>query len=107
MHKFFHVATTNRYIHNTITLLSNEKGFLSQDMRKKATLLYENFNLRMGVTADPIMLFDLPILIQLVDDLDCLILPFRHDEADKVIMSMPTDKAPGLDSFNGKFIKTC
>lgn len=61
----------------------------------------------MGVTADPRMLFDLPILIQLVDDLDCLILPFRHDEADKVIMNMPTDKAPGLDSFNGKFIKTC
>jgi hypothetical protein len=36
--KFFHAATINRYRYNTITLLSNEKGFLSRDMRKK--LLY-------------------------------------------------------------------
>ena len=33
--------------------------------------------------------------------------PFTHDEIDKVVADLPTDKAPGPDGFSGLFIKVC
>jgi hypothetical protein len=33
--------------------------------------------------------------------------PFTHEEIDKVVASMPGDKAPGPDGFYGLFLKVC
>jgi hypothetical protein len=48
-------------------------------------------------------------LIDIADDidLDSLVLPFSVAEIENVIKIMPFDKAPGLDGFNGLFIKKC
>jgi hypothetical protein len=40
-------------------------------------------------------------------NLDHLASPFMQSEIDKIIKSMPVDKAPGPDGFNGLFIKKC
>jgi hypothetical protein len=61
----------------------------------------------MGVSSDPVMVFDLGSLVQVADDLDHLVLPFQHEEIDAIIKKMPTDKAPGPDGFNGLFMKKC
>jgi hypothetical protein len=36
-----------------------------------------------------------------------LTVPFTHEEIDKVVSDMPTDKTPGPDAFTGLFIKVC
>jgi hypothetical protein len=33
--------------------------------------------------------------------------PFTKEEIDAVIQQLPTDKSPGLDGFNGDFLKKC
>lgn len=48
------------------------------------------------------MLFDLDDLITPAENLGELI-----QEIDAVILSMPNDKAPGLDGFNSLFFKKC
>lgn len=40
-------------------------------------------------------------------NLDHLASPFMQSEIDKIIKSMPIDKAPGPDGFNGLFFKKC
>jgi hypothetical protein len=46
-------------------------------------------------------------MVQLVDGLESLILPFTHDEIDKIVHSMPSNKASSPDAYNGKIIKSC
>ena len=53
------------------------------------------------------MNFDLPSLIQPITGLEELFVPFTTDEIDQVVRTMPIDKAPGPDGFNGKFLKSC
>lgn len=53
------------------------------------------------------MLFNLNALITPLDDLDDIVAPFQHDEIDRVIRRMPSDKALGPDGFNGLFLKKC
>jgi retron-type reverse transcriptase len=52
------------------------------------------------------MLFDLSSTIQPTQDLEELSVPFTKEEIDNVIKSMPVDKAPGPDGFNGQFLKS-
>jgi hypothetical protein len=59
----------------------------------------------MGTTTSPTMTFDLPQMIPPVVDLDSLVTPFMIDEIDQIVKSMPPDKAPGPDGFNGLFLK--
>jgi hypothetical protein len=40
-------------------------------------------------------------------DLASVSVPFLEQEIDMVISSLPVDKAPGTDGFNGKFMKSC
>jgi hypothetical protein len=49
------------------------------------------------------MLFDLESLIQPAPRLEELSSPFTKEEIDEVVKSMPLDKAPCPDGFNGQF----
>jgi hypothetical protein len=42
-----------------------------------------------------------------VEGLDQLTVPFTKKEMDDIVKHMPPDKAPGLDGFNGLFLKKC
>jgi hypothetical protein len=39
--------------------------------------------------------------------LESLSQPFTHEEIDKVVSRMPSDKSPGPDGFSGIFLKVC
>jgi hypothetical protein len=53
------------------------------------------------------MHLDLSSLIAPTSGLEELSLPFTKEEIDEVIRTMPADKAPGPDGFNGQFLKSC
>jgi hypothetical protein len=52
------------------------------------------------------MHFDLHQLIQ-QHDLHQIEAPFSKEDIDNVVRKLPPDKSPGLDGFNGRFIKKC
>jgi hypothetical protein len=52
------------------------------------------------------MHFDLQNLVH-QHNLQQIEAPFSKEDIDKVVMRMPTDKAPGPDGFNGLFMKKC
>ena len=51
--------------------------------------------------------FNLEELINPVEGVECLTVPFTTKEIDDVVREMPNDKAPGPDGFNGQFLKSC
>ena len=53
------------------------------------------------------MHFNLNSLIPPRDFLQELADPFQHSKIDNIVKKMPIDKAPGLDGFNGLFLKKC
>jgi hypothetical protein len=53
------------------------------------------------------MLLDLGSLIQPSPGLEDLSAPFIKEEIDVVVSSLPIDKAPGPNRFNGQFLKSC
>jgi hypothetical protein len=63
----------------------------------------------MGHSDNVFMEFDLGSLVPTPNDvnLECLVSPFLVSEIEDIIKNMPSDKAPGLDGFNGVFIKKC
>ena len=73
----------------------------------KEKLIYDTYKDRLGTSAHPSMDFDLPSLITPVAGLEALTLPFTNVEIDQVVRTMPPDKAPGPDGFNGQFLKSC
>jgi len=73
----------------------------------KAGIIWNTFKARMGVTTQPVMLFNLESMIDPSEGLESLTELFTQLEIDAVIRHMPRDKAPGLDAFNGHFLKTC
>lgn len=74
---------------------------------EKAACPWKAFKERMWVSDSPIMVFNLADLIQPVEGLHSLITPLSTDEIDNIVQNMPSDKAPGPDGFNGRFMKTC
>lgn len=106
--KFFHAMATISHRRNSIPQLLNEQGQWVQDHEGKAGLLWNAFKRRMGVSSEPVMVFDLQSLVQAVPDLEELTpFPFLHSEIDDIVKRMPIDKAPGPDGFNGMFMKKC
>jgi hypothetical protein len=53
------------------------------------------------------MAFNLPSLIQPIDNLSELGHPFSCHEIDQIITSLPSNKSPGPDDFNTDFVKKC
>jgi retron-type reverse transcriptase len=104
--KFFHAMATVSYRRNLIASLKDETGMVINDHQGKAALIWKEFKDRMGVSSNTEMLFDLHDLIS-PTDLSSLSQPFSREEIDKVVASIPVDKAPGPDGFNGLFIKKC
>ena len=105
--KFFHSAATERYRINTISSLQLPSGNLVVGHNEKAALLWEAFKERMGQSDNPELLFDLSALITGFQNLDSLMEPFTKEEIDDIVKSIPADRAPGPDGFNGFFLKKC
>lgn len=53
------------------------------------------------------MVFNLPALIQPIDNLSELKHPFSSLEIDQIIACLPSNKSPGPDGFNTDFVKKC
>lgn len=89
---------------NYIAHLQLDDGTMVSDHNIKAGLLWTAFKERLGVSEGQSFLFDIAAFVLLVDlpDLD---LPFTKMEIDQAIKDMPSDHAPGPDSFNGHFMK--
>jgi hypothetical protein len=77
---------------------------LISDHHAKASLIWEEYRDKMGHTINPKMLFNLSDLI-VTHNLDDLPVSFSHEDIDRAVKLMPTDKAPGPDGFNGAFFK--
>lgn len=70
-------------------------------------MLWAAYKERLGQSEGHDMLFDLPQLLHNTIDLSFLEAPFSHEEIEKVVAELPTNKSPGPDGFNSDFIKKC
>jgi hypothetical protein len=99
-----HSIVTHKFKRNYITSLQSADGTLVTDHEHKVAILWTSFKHGLGQSKEGEMLFDLDSLIQ-QKDLSELDEPFSSKEVDSLIKELPVDKAPGLDGFNGIFIK--
>lgn len=100
--KFFHAMATERFRHNLIAQI-NSNGSVFSAHHEKASLFYDAFQSRMGVSTFPGMNFELSVLIPTNADLESLVDPFFTIEMDDLVKRIPIDKAPRPDGFNGFF----
>jgi hypothetical protein len=84
-----------------------EDGRRVENHEEKAAAFLTSFKSRMDVSNTPHICFDLAALFQRVEGLEEVSAPFTKEEIDKVIKSIPADKAPCPDGFNGMFLKVC
>lgn len=105
--KLFLALATERYKKNSIASLKLPDGSIATDHNAKEAILLNTYKERLGVSSTPTMKFDLASIIKQVDNLDSLTTPFTHQEIEDVVKSMPTDRTPGPDGFNGTFLKSC
>jgi retron-type reverse transcriptase len=98
---------TERHRRNNIASITSEDGTTVTEHADKEDILFQAYKNRLGTSTNPPLLFDLESLIQPISGLEELSVPFTTQEIDAVINSMPLDKAPGPDGFNGQFLKTC
>jgi hypothetical protein len=105
--KKIHAMATERFRRNNIAILKDCQGNEVTDHDLMAAMLWNSYREQMGHSEGVTMQFDLQRLIQKVDGLDELTLPFQQKEMDDVIKEMPADRAPGPDGFNGMFLKKC
>ena len=96
---------SERYRRNNIAALHTEDGIYVEDHAGKEAILFQSFKQRLGNSSHKDMKFDLPSIIKRIEGLDTLTVPFTHAEIDHVIKSMPPNRAPGPDDFNGAFLK--
>nr|ABA95403.1 retrotransposon protein, putative, unclassified [Oryza sativa Japonica Group] len=104
--KFFHLHARARRRKNFIThLRDGDQLAISHDALQE--LASSHFCATLGTSVERELALDLHSLglcpVQL-EGLDC---PFTEDEVWAVIKSLPSNKAPGPDSFTGCFYKTC
>jgi hypothetical protein len=103
--KFIHANATVRHNKNSIMSLKGADGLEKFSHEDKANILWDAYKDRLGTKEFTHMYFDLSSLLNRVDNLDDLALPFSKDEIDDVIRGLPIGKSPGPDGFNTDFIK--
>jgi hypothetical protein len=87
--KFFHTVATQSYMKNLITSIKQDDGNYITNHDHKATIIWNSYKERLGITDNPIMAYDLD---NLVNRLDLLHLDesFTQEEIDSVIKEIPT-----------------
>jgi hypothetical protein len=105
--KFFHAMATKRFGRNDIALLQDSDDNEVSDHDMMAALLWNDYKNRKGTSEGIDMQFEVGRIINLADGLDSLTVPFTKKEMDDVILSMPVDRAPRPDGYNGLFLKKC
>jgi hypothetical protein len=105
--KNFQSIATERHRRNSIATILLNDGTVAENHTEKENAIYQAFKERLGTCTSPIMHVDLPSLIAPTSGLEELSLPFTKEEIDEVIRTMPADKAPRPDGFNGHFLKAC
>jgi hypothetical protein len=105
--KFFDAHATVKYRRNLITSLQVSPDHYVSTHEEKAQHIWTSFKERLGISNFTGINFDLPVLLEGVDDLSSLVSPFAKEEIDNVIRNLPSDKAPGPDGFNTDFFKKC
>jgi hypothetical protein len=70
-------------------------------------MLWEAYKLRLGTSEFSHMYFDLHNLLSMDENLGSLEAPFLQEGIESIIQDLPSDKSPGLDGFNGEFLKKC
>jgi hypothetical protein len=105
--KKFHANATIKHRHNLISILKDSNDNVAITHEEKASALFQTFKERLGSSQQTAMVFNLSTLIQPMDNLSELDVPFSHQEIDLVIKNLATNKSPGPDGFNTDFVKKC
>jgi hypothetical protein len=92
---------------NSITSLQDTLGNNLYGHDAKAEHLWNSFKERLGMTEHSQMIFDLSQLIQPVDDLHQLEIPFTKEEVEGVVSHLLNNKSLGPDGYSNEFIKGC
>jgi retron-type reverse transcriptase len=77
------------------------------DHNEKANAFWLSYKGRMGVCIPTVTPFNLEEIISPCSDLSSLVEPFSEEEISNIVKFMKPDRAPGLDGFNGLFLKKC
>lgn len=104
--KNFQAMATIKHRANKISQLTLEDGTVISEHDLKFNALWVSFKKRLGINEYQDMLFNLQELIQACD-LPEMDMNFTDEEIKCALKDMPTDHAPRLDGFNGKFMKNC
>jgi hypothetical protein len=91
---------------NLISILKDIEGHELHEHEYKVKLLWELYKQRLGISKFSHMYCDLQELMTPADNLDCLHEPFLKEEIDAIVQSLPADKSPRPDGFNGDFLKS-
>jgi hypothetical protein len=78
---------------------------LSLSHTDKESVLFNAFKNRLGTSQQTSMVFNLPSLIQPIDNLLDLEHPFSCHEIDQIIKNLPANKSLGPNGFNTDFVK--
>jgi hypothetical protein len=103
--KFFHANATVKHRHNLISSLKDDNGNTALSHTDKESVLFNAFKNRLGTSQQTSMVFNLPSLIQPIDNLSELEHSFSSHEIDQIISSLPSNKSLGPDGFNTDFVK--
>jgi hypothetical protein len=105
--KFFHTNATVRHNENSIMSLKGADGLEKFSHEDKANILWDAYKDKLGTKKFTHMYFGLSSLLNRVDNLDDLALPFSNEEIDDVIRGLLIGKSPGPDGFNTDIMKKC
>ena len=102
----FHSQARYRKRKNFISKLVSEDQVLTSH-NDKAVAVFEFYNKLLGTSEQRDISINLDNLGLDQHDLAELELPFGEEEVWNTIKHMPSDKAPGLDDYTGRFCKLC
>jgi hypothetical protein len=105
--KFFHAHATIKPRRNSIASLTDDNGTNFSEHDHKVDLLWYAFKSRLGTSDFLGIDFDLPILLNRIDDLQWMDSLFTKQEIDSIIKALPSDKSPSPDGLNTNFVKKC